>query len=1314
MADDAKIQLQGSILSSLAQRNTPTSAKPSSLPTSIISQNITPSSNNSIDSGKMTSALATISNKLEKGFAQTVSVLTNMQIAITSRLETINRQLQQMNDLMKHLNQTQIQLMKQRSDMGTYGLRLVEIFNTRMVQGFIKLREQLIQPLSREAINMAFLRVFMDNPDIRKYFGYRVEEHRRRQRAATFTYEIYQTVLNIPNFINNAAEQIINEFRNSIQTVNKTLNANLKDGLLNLFERHHGFERAHWLRMEGSLRELIICCYEQLQPKNIKLGRDKQRQYRAVRAQVGEVAGFEDRKTKRTGQIQASFKEQKKFRQSIIEKITAFAGSQKDTEKYHIKSLDIFDKLLRHTMTMSDAVTTMVFRVLLNPKGIMYKIIKQMLTITLTAKLIRGVLSYIPETFYKTSVAHLTTGFNFLGSKLFTIFDTILPQRFKETFFNTTKGILGFIKNFGTMLFSQDEDKRKEARGLFLSNLQTILTKLFVAFVRPISRLLLTFLAARGIYNKWKDYSAKANAGLNVPEAMKNRTAGQRASDMGRGRAFFSRQDIASAPKNAWRWLRHRNTPEYKQEQAQRHEATDKARAGQNMYVNGKPWAGQKMGDIIPNIVKGAAKAPWFIKSILGSIINVFTGVGTLIVKGMQYFSIGTLIYSIVNMFLNAYRESGEENVGNFIDTIFSSLKSTIIGAFKAIITKGPQFIWQVIKATISGAIDLVMTIGSYLLGLIKETYYNIISTFVDTEYEIALIQEQRRLIEANSIQAKKQEVDAQQSTEPSSQGSMLDVVTKIKNYFIGGTFEESINKTAATLGSGIKSIVETLADAANTFANGMQAGGEMLMGGLSKIVGGFMYGIHGNESASILQKASEIAAERGWHGTASFLKQSQNTAEQMIKDAADKMKEASSEIVAASEIQVFAAITNAQTARDYVTTLKTLEAEIVKRRKADDKAGVEEYEKKHRIATAHWEKSIMALNETELRELVGDAVVESASKINDEFLRYTGMDVGGAFDKLPILDAVRRQQGLTKPTKPQDVRKINGSIFNTYTGAFLSGIGGVDTPGASASSIAAGSTIGQNTPVNSNAFFGLPRHARMTSPYNQRRTDQYGNPRYHRGVDFGGMQTGTPLIAPVLGRVVDSGWHTGYGHTMAIHYPDYGVYFKYGHLDSRHFSKGQIVKPGDILGRVGNTGGNYKTHLHLEAIPDSVPVNQLFQKDRYAQITFDPFNLYESYKRGTLKSVSPTSFLANATKKHTMPEGTYKPQQVLTYETNKDAMSHLATPGNTPPIVVNNYDSTHVQNTSNVNTSLDNTSSNEADMTYMQMISLFTQGVGF
>lgn len=94
------------------------------------------------------------------------------------------------------------------------------------------------------------------------------------------------------------------------------------------------------------------------------------------------------------------------------------------------------------------------------------------------------------------------------------------------------------------------------------------------------------------------------------------------------------------------------------------------------------------------------------------------------------------------------------------------------------------------------------------------------------------------------------------------------------------------------------------------------------------------------------------------------------------------------------------------------------------------------------------------------------------------------------------------------------------------------------------------------------------------------------GAGRNHMGRDIA-TEAGTALIAFTDGTIVQTGFDSGgYGYYV-IWKDSSGVEHLYGHmLENPSFNRGQIVKRGTILGRVGSTGRSSGPHLHWEISP--------------------------------------------------------------------------------------------------------------------------------
>lgn len=85
-----------------------------------------------------------------------------------------------------------------------------------------------------------------------------------------------------------------------------------------------------------------------------------------------------------------------------------------------------------------------------------------------------------------------------------------------------------------------------------------------------------------------------------------------------------------------------------------------------------------------------------------------------------------------------------------------------------------------------------------------------------------------------------------------------------------------------------------------------------------------------------------------------------------------------------------------------------------------------------------------------------------------------------------------------------------------------------------------------------------------------------------HKGLDIGyGM--GTPIMATANGKITIKDYdERGFGNYMVISHK-YGFDTKYAHLQNIYVKEGQLVKQGDVIGTMGNSGLSDGPHLHYE-----------------------------------------------------------------------------------------------------------------------------------
>jgi len=111
-----------------------------------------------------------------------------------------------------------------------------------------------------------------------------------------------------------------------------------------------------------------------------------------------------------------------------------------------------------------------------------------------------------------------------------------------------------------------------------------------------------------------------------------------------------------------------------------------------------------------------------------------------------------------------------------------------------------------------------------------------------------------------------------------------------------------------------------------------------------------------------------------------------------------------------------------------------------------------------------------------------------------------------------------------------------------------------------------------------------------VTSKFGYRKSPFTGKRDFHSGLDISN-RTGTKVVATANGRVTYAARKKFIGNRIVIDH-GYGLNTLYGHLKKILVKEGQMVKRGDVIGLLGNTGKSTGPHVHYEVQLNGTPVN--------------------------------------------------------------------------------------------------------------------------
>ena len=177
----------------------------------------------------------------------------------------------------------------------------------------------------------------------------------------------------------------------------------------------------------------------------------------------------------------------------------------------------------------------------------------------------------------------------------------------------------------------------------------------------------------------------------------------------------------------------------------------------------------------------------------------------------------------------------------------------------------------------------------------------------------------------------------------------------------------------------------------------------------------------------------------------------------------------------------------------------------------------------------------------------------------------------------LPVgddLDALSLRHGVL----PETVLRTNGvtrQVLTSSTELFFPGV----------------QHSGRELTLTIGAAFARPANGWVSSGFGPRADPFTGRRRFHRGVDIAAPR-GTPVRATQGGRVAAVGRGAVLGNYIIVSHFLAGYSSLYGHLDRIYVGRGEVVRRGETVGRVGSTGRSTGPHLHFEIRRGNIQLN--------------------------------------------------------------------------------------------------------------------------